>query len=328
MALALVAAASCGAVLALQSRVNGTLAEHLGGIPAATISFGSGLVVLTLMLVVPSLRRRAAAVWVAVRSRRLRWWQVLGGTAGGLLVAGQTYAVPLVGVTAFLVAIVGGQSVSALLVDRAGLGPRPARRLRPGRVLAAGLAVLGVAVAAAAPRAGDGTGGAADGSAVVLPLLGVVLIGALTSVQQAFNGVVTVVGGAPLATAWVNFLTGTLTLLLVGGALALTQGVPLRAAGPDLPWWAWIGGVIGIGYIAAAAFAVQHLPVLVFVLVAVTTQLVVGILLDALSPAGATVLSPQVLLGVLLAVLASLWSALARERVPAAPRGGPVAGHR
>ncbi|OLT41194.1 hypothetical protein BJF86_16085 [Serinicoccus sp. CNJ-927] len=315
---ALVAAATCGAALALQSRVNGTLAEQLGGLPAATISFGSGLVLLTLMLAVPTLRRSAARVWAAVRSGRLRWWQVLGGMAGALLVAGQTYAVPLVGVTAFLVALVGGQSAGALLVDRLGLGPRPAQRLRRGRVLAAGLAVLGVAVAATAPRGPDGADAAAAGPAVVLPLLLVALVGVLTSVQQGFNGVVTVVGGAPLVTAWVNFLTGTLMLLALGGVMAATQDAPLRAAGSGLPWWVWTGGVIGIGYIAAAAFAVQHLPVLVFALVAVTTQLATGILIDALHPAADDVLGPRVVTGVLLAVLGAVWAALSRRRVASA----------
>ena len=197
-----------------------------------------------------------------MRSGRLRWWQVLGGTAGALLVAGQTYAVPLVGVTAFLVALVGGQSAGALLV--------------------------------------------------------VALVGALTSVQQGFNGVLTVVGGAPLATAWVNFLTGTLMLLALGGVVAATQDAPLRAAGSGLPWWVWTGGVIGIGYIAAAAFAVQHLPVLVFALVAVTTQLAAGILIDALHPAADDVLGPRVVTGVLLAVLGAVWAALSRRRVPGA----------
>ncbi|KUG59336.1 hypothetical protein AVL62_06565 [Serinicoccus chungangensis] len=72
--LPLLAAGVCGAVLPVQSRVNGVLSEQVGALPAATLSFGSGLVVLTLLLALAPLRRRAAAVWSAVRS---------GGCGGG-----------------------------------------------------------------------------------------------------------------------------------------------------------------------------------------------------------------------------------------------------
>ncbi len=322
--LPLVAAGVCGAVLPVQSRVNGVLSQQVGSLPAATISFGSGLVVLTLLLASPALRRSVAAVWTALRTRRLRWWQVLGGVGGALLVASQTYAVPLVGVTAFLVAVIGGQSVSALLVDRAGLGPGPVQRLRPGRVLAAGLAVLGVAVAATARGGGDT--GVATGVALVLPVLVVVAAGGLTSVQQALNGVVTTVSRAPVATAWVNFLTGTVTLVVIGAVVSGTGELPLRPVGPDLPWWAWTGGTMGIVFIALAAYAVTHLPVLVFALVTVTTQLAVGVGLDSLDPASRALLGPQVLVGVLLALVASVWAALARRHPRAAAPA--AAGHR
>ncbi|GAA4882712.1 hypothetical protein GCM10025788_22950 [Serinicoccus chungangensis] len=317
--LPLLAAGACGAVLPVQSRVNGVLSEQVGALPAATLSFGSGLVVLTLLLGLAPLRRRAAAVWAAVRAGSLRPWQVVGGVGGALLVASQTYAVPLVGVTAFLVAVIGGQSVSALLVDRAGLGPGPAQPWRAGRVGAAALAVVGVAVAATArPDQGGAAVGAGVGFALALVL--VCAAGALTSVQQALNGVVTTVSRAPVATAWVNFLTGTLTLVLLGLVASLAGGLRPSPVGAGLPWWAWTGGVMGIVFIALAAYAVQHVPVLVFALVTITTQLVVGVLLDALDPVGRAALGPQLLLGVALALTASVWAALAR---PARGRRAP-----
>lgn len=317
--LPLLAAGACGAVLPVQSRVNGVLSEQVGALPAATLSFGSGLVVLTVLLALAPLRRRAAAVWSAVRSGGLRRWQVAGGVGGALLVASQTYAVPQVGVTAFLVAVIGGQSVSALLVDRAGLGPGPTQPLRAGRAGAALLAVVGVAVASSARPGGDGPECGA-GVGLVLALALVCAAGALTSVQQALNGVVTTVSRAPVATAWVNFLTGTLTLVLIGLVSSAAGGLRPSAVTPGLPWWAWTGGVMGIVFIALAAYAVQHLPVLVFALVTITTQLLVGVLLDALDPVGRAALGPQLLLGVLLALTASVWAALARTS-PARRRG-------
>lgn len=317
----LLAAAVCGSLLPLQSRANGVLSEQLGALPAATMSFGSGLVVLTLLLAIPGLRRHASRIPAGLRTGRLRWWQILGGVGGGLLVASQTYSVPLAGVTAFLIAFIGGQSVSALLVDRFGLGPAPAQPVQRARVLAAVLAVIGVAVAASAP--GRGGSGSVTGLALAVPIAAVFLAGCLVSVQQGFNGVVTTVTRDPLATTWLNFLTGTCTLVLIGTVVALAGGPGPQAAGADLPWWAWSGGMVGIGFIVLAAWAVQHLPVLVFVLVTVTTQLLVGVLLDLADPQSRELLGPQVLMGVALALVASVWAALARRgHGSRAPREG------
>lgn len=315
----LLAAAVCGSVLPLQSRANAELAGHVGAIGAATVSFGSGLVILTVMvLLVPALRRRTARIPAAVAAGRLRWWQILGGVSGGILVASQSYAVPLVGVTAFLIAMIGGQSVSALLVDRRGLGPSAPQPIRPGRVLAALLAVAGVAVAASAP--GRGQGADVAGLALALPVVVVFCSGMLVSVQQAFNGVLTTVSRDPLATAWFNFLTGSATLSVLGALTVSTVGRTPGPVGADLPWWAWTGGALGIVFIVLSAWAVQHLPVLVFVLVTVTTQLAVGVALDALAPGGTALLGPQLLLGVGIALVASVWAAVAQRRARIAAR--------
>lgn len=133
--------------------------------------------------------------------------------------------------------------------------------------------------------------------------------------QQAVNGVVTTHTRDPLATAWFNFVTGTTTLVLIG-AVAAAGGLRPRAVGAALPWWAWTGGLMGVLFIALAAWAVQHLPVLVFALVTVTTQLLLGVLLDALDPVSRALLGPQVLAGVGLALVASVWAALARRPRP------------
>lgn len=81
-----------------------------------------------------------------------------------------------------------------------------------------------------------------------------------------------------------------------------------------MPWWAWTGGALGIVFIVLSAWAVQHLPVLVFVLVTVTTQLLLGVVLDALAPGGAALWGTQLLLGVGIALLASGWAAVAQRR--------------
>ena len=88
-----------GAVFGLQTRVNGELAERAGSaLWAALVSFGSGLLVLAVVIALVPRLRRAARVAV---TDRLPWWTYLGGLSGGTLVAVSAVAVPRVGVATF-----------------------------------------------------------------------------------------------------------------------------------------------------------------------------------------------------------------------------------
>lgn len=315
--LAIGAAGLCGAIIPVQSRVNGELSVDLGSLPAALVSFGTGLLALSMLLLVPAFRRQVVKVPAALRSGQLRWWHLIGGFGGALFVASQTYAVPVIGVTAFLIAAIGGATVSALVVDRVGLGPAPPQRLTPARLVAAALAVAGVAVAATDPsRSGAGS---VVGWALLLPIVAVFLAGAGSSAQQAVNARVSRAAGAPLVSGLANFVTGTaLLVLLTIPAVAFADGWTGSLAAP---WWAWTGGLMGVAFIVLAAFSVSHLPVLTFALVTVTVQLAVGLVLDLFQPATRAALGPQVLAGVMITLIAAVLSALAARAARSARTG-------
>lgn len=279
--------------------------------PAAWFSFGSGLLALSLLWFSAGFRAAFARVWRAVRERRLLPWQLCGGVAGGLLVATQTYAVPLVGVATFLVAIVGGQMVSALVVDQLGLGPSAPERITLGRVAASILAVLGVLTAV-----GQGLGS----GLAWLPVLLAFLVGMSTAVQQATNALITATGSDSSVTAFINFATGTAVLVLIGCWSVLPAGVPDAST---VPWWAWWGGPLGGIFIVLAAWAVMHSGVLLFGLVTVTSQLGTGVVLDLIEPSTRDQVGAQMLLGVALTMTAAAGAAVARAR---ARRGGLAAG--
>lgn len=309
-----------GSMVAIQSRINGALADRVGSFPAAGVSFLTGFAVLSAVMVMPSVRRRVGAVLAAIREHRLRWWQLLGGVGGGLLVSTQTYAVPRVGVAAFLIAVVAGQGMSALLVDRQGWGPGAALPLTVLRVAGAVTGVFGVAVAATA------SGGSAGAGLPLLPLLLAFGVGLGGSVQYALNGRVTTVGRNPLATAWINFAVGTCTVLVAGTA-AVVAGLASLPTTFRAPWWAWLGGLCGVVFIAGAAWAVQHTGVLVFALVAVTSQVGVALLLDLTNPAVSERIGRQFLLGLTLTVLGAITAGVAaRKDTLDSPASRPAAG--
>lgn len=299
LATAAAAALVGGGLLSVQSRLNGELSVRFRApMDAALWSFGSGWVLLTLVLVaVPGVRRALIGLPDALRGNRIRWWECLGGVAGGAFVAVQTYAVPLAGVAVFTIAVVGGQTGNALVVDRLGLGPGGKVPVTRGRVLAALVAVAGVGVAVS----GRGGGGA---SGIVVPALLALGVGAVTTVQQATNGRLNMVSGT-MVTTWLNFSTGTcfLLALLVGRLVTGTISSPTSL---EAPWWAWWGGLCGIGFVAMAAVVVRYLGILVFTLAALTGQLAAAVALDLLSAHTRAQIGGQVVLGVLVTFVAAL----------------------
>lgn len=264
-----------GAVFALQTRVNGELGTRSGSaFWAALVSFGSGLLVLAVVLAaVPRLRAAAAR---AAR-HRLPWWTYLGGLGGATLVALSAVAVPKVGVATFTVGVVAGQAVGGLLVDRAGLGPGGPQAPTPSRVAGAALAVVAVAII----RLGH-DGGAVSGGTVLAILVASTAGGAMGSVQQALNGRVQSATGEPLLAATVNFVTGLVPLAVVFAVVAATGHGPATPWPPA--WWLYAGGLLGIGYILSSIWSVRALGVLRLGLLLVAGQLAGGVLIDLVSP--------------------------------------------
>lgn len=301
------ASAVVGGLTALQARINGQLAVELGnGLEAALWSFGSGLVVLAILVAtVPAIRAGVARVPRAIRSGELKWWQALGGVLGGTFVGVQTATVPLLGVAVFTVAVVAGQSSSSLMVDRIGLGPAGIQPITARRIASAVLAVTAVTIAVWSRL------GAPDFS--VIAVIVAFTAGVLISVQQAINGRTSRAAQNPMSATFLNFLLGTMALgLAFGAAWAVTGEGP--APLPSGTWWIYLGGVIGLVFIAIAAWAVPLVGVLMFALLTIAGQLSGALLLDVVAPTSGTQLSWTLVAGVLLAFVAVLVAARGRVR--------------
>lgn len=292
--LALVCAMVCGAGVAVQSRINGELGRRLGdGFTAAVISFGSGLVILCVALaVVPAGRRGLVRVAAALRARELRWWYVCGGVAGAFLVLSQGIAAAALGVALFTVSVVAGQTVSGLVLDRIGLGPGGRRPLTASRVAGAAIALCAVTWAVSAQF-----GGSVPVWMMLLPLVAGLGMGW----QQAVNGQVRVLADSALTATFVNFVVGTVVLLVL---TLVDWGVagPPRAL-PTEPWL-YLGGMIGCVFIAGAAFLVRVTGVLLLGLATVAGQLATALLLDVLAPSSQEPVRFSTVGGTLLALVA------------------------
>jgi transporter family-2 protein len=266
-----------GGLVAVQSRINGELGTRLGnGIVAALISFGSGLIILMIVLACSrTTRSRIAHVRGGVRDRRLVWWQLMGGLSGAFLVVSQGITVTAIGVAMFTVAAVGGQLVSSLVVDRAGLGPAGRSPVTANRAIGAGVALVAVLVASA----GGLTGGPGTYALALLPAIA----GFGTAWQQAVNGRVSVVGG-PIVAASINFIVGTAALIVAAVVSLLIRGVPHRL--PTEPWL-YIGGSLGVLFIGSAAVIVRWVGVLLLGMTSIAGQLTTAVLIEVVAPTGA-----------------------------------------
>ncbi|GGM36835.1 membrane protein [Promicromonospora citrea] len=267
-----------GAAVAAQSRINGSLADHVGsGYLAAVVSFGSGLLVLALALLVWRRGRTGMRrVGAALRAGTLRPWQVLGGAAGGFFVATQGLTVGALGVATFIVAFVTGQSVGSVVVDRLGLGPGGVRLVTFPRAVGPVLTVVAVAIAVS-----GGLGSSSALGLAVLPLLA----GVGSAWQQAVNGHVRAAADDVLAATLVNFVVGTVVLGVALGVSVLVSGVP-QGAFPTQPVL-YVGGLIGIAFIAVSAAIVHRIGVLLLSLGMIAGQIVAALVLDVVTP-GAT----------------------------------------
>ncbi|ATL64963.1 DMT family transporter [Nocardia terpenica] len=275
-----------GAGVAVQGRVNGALGERLhDGIAAAAVSFVLGLGLLGVVFAVSGrLRAGVRLVWVAVRDGTLRWWHLLGGLCGAFFVACQGLTVAVVGVTAFTVAVVAGQLTSSVLVDRLGLGPGGRTPVTAMRLGGAGLALVAVVISALGRT--DRTDSPDDSLLHGIPAALLIVLPALSGMslawQQAMNGRVGAVGG-PLSATLMNFLGGTVALIAVESPVVAAQGLPTR---PPTEPWLYLGGLLGVTFIALAALVVRRIGVLLLGLASVAGQLSTALVLDLVFPSG------------------------------------------
>ena len=284
-------AAISGAMIALQARANGELSHLIGnGVEAALVSFGSGLIIISVIaLFTPSIKEGARNLRGAVARKELPKWTLFAGALGGGFVAVQTHIVPLIGVAIYSVASIAGQTAASLVVDRIGLTGGGKKHITPRRIAAAFFTVFAVFISVY-----DRID--ARNLSLIAVFMGCVA-GAIVGVQRAMNGQINEYSHQSFTTSLLNFIMGTTFLVIFLSILVLINSeelVPLPAG----PWWIYTGGVIGVIYIAFTSTIVQHLGVLTFTLFSVGGQLVGSLLIDLYSPTDGVQVSMYLVTGI------------------------------
>ena len=280
-----------GALTAIQSRINGQLSIDIhNGLAAALISFLTGWAILFLIIFTRRSERNSLfSIFRAWRHRKIRIWEITGGLIGGAFVSTQSITVPTTGVALFTICVVGGQTVSSLIVDKVGLSPSGKKRITLPRVIAA-IATLISVVIAVYPDLKSST-------FRFLPLIAAVIVGTGVSVQQALNGRVKAISNSAFATAWMNFFMGTI-IISIALAIKLLGGATIGKL-PTNPWL-YTGGSLGLIFIAVSAYIIKSLGILNFILLNVTGQLFGALACDWIAPTHKGALNAYLITGTLL----------------------------
>jgi bacterial/archaeal transporter family-2 protein len=292
--LAIASTLFAGIFIAVQSRVNGGLGLALqDGVGAALYSFTSGWILLGLSLVLmPKARAGLRRIPRLLAARELPIWMILGGAFGGYLVMTQGLVAGTLGISLFTVSVVAGQGISAIVIDSNGLFGVEKRKLNPSRILGAIIVVLGVAMVLGEPE-----------TKTILLVLLPLSAGLGLGFQQAANGKVRITAESAIAATFVNFAVGTLLILIV--KIVSLPSVGLSSTYPS-NWYLYIGGFVGVIFIAIQVITVSRIGVLGLGVLLGTGQLLGSLAIDLLFPVAGNQIGVLEIAGVAAALVGAL----------------------
>jgi transporter family-2 protein len=111
---------------------------------------------------------------------------------------------------------------------------------------------------------------------LLLPLS--ILVGFSLASQAGINAQLRLSLSSPIQAAFISFFIGTVIL----GIIVFIQGKPWFEpnALPSIPWWAWLGGLLGAFNIAMSIYLAPKLGALVLAISIVCGQVIASLALD------------------------------------------------
>jgi transporter family-2 protein len=171
------------------------------------------------------------------------------------------------------------------------------------------IALLAVGLAASSELRGD-----VPVWVLVIPILAGLGVG----LQQAVNGQIRSVAGSAFTATLGNFLVGAFLLAVAAVIHTAIAGWPAHV--PSTPWL-YLGGPVGIVFIAAQTMIVRTTGVLLMGLALLSGQLVTAVVFDLVAPVQAHGISPVTIVGACLTLLAVVIAAIPGSARPQAPSG-------
>ena len=102
-----------GFTIALQPSINSRLAQKVGVLESACISFAVGTVVLLAVVLLTGK--------VNLKGLGDIWWELTGGVLGAIFVSATIFVVPRIGTAAAMAATISAQLITGLILDHFGV---------------------------------------------------------------------------------------------------------------------------------------------------------------------------------------------------------------
>jgi transporter family-2 protein len=138
-ALAVMATAFAGGLVAMQAPINSGLGKAVGSLPAASFSFAIGLVALVGITFVSG-----EGFGQIGEVGGLSWYYLIGGLLGAVYVTTVLISVRTLGAGGVTAATIAGQLSMSVVLDQLGILGLAQRELTPARVIGVALLAAGV----------------------------------------------------------------------------------------------------------------------------------------------------------------------------------------
>jgi transporter family-2 protein len=138
-AIAVLATAAAGGLVAMQAPINSGLGRSIGSLPAASFSFAIGLVALVGITFIAG-----EGFGRIGELGGISWYYLVGGLLGAIYVTTVLIAVRTLGAGGVTAATIAGQLTLSVVLDRLGVLGLEQRELTPGRVIGVALLAAGV----------------------------------------------------------------------------------------------------------------------------------------------------------------------------------------
>jgi bacterial/archaeal transporter family-2 protein len=138
-AVAVMATAFAGGLVAMQAPINSGLGKAVGSLPAASFSFAIGLVALVGITFVSG-----EGFGQIGEIGGLSWYYLIGGLLGAVYVTTVLISVRTLGAGGVTAATIAGQLLMSVVLDQLGILGLAQKQLTPGRVIGVALLAAGV----------------------------------------------------------------------------------------------------------------------------------------------------------------------------------------
>lgn len=251
---------SIGAVLAVQTAINAQLRRFvISPYLASMISFAVGLIFLTVTLVISG-----SPLGISLDlflSQPIFIW--LGGICGAIAITINILLFPKLGSVQTAIMPILGMTLMSMLIDHYGWFNSIHYSFGLNRIFGIVLVLLGVFLAIAIKDTKNEQHPSKTSKENMLNewiwrVVGV-MAGLLMAIQIAINGQLGKVLHSSSHAALVSFFVGTITLIVIVGVMDRSYTNFKEPFKHSAPWWIWIGGILGGGYVLVNVFLVNQI---------------------------------------------------------------------